>query len=298
MAAALRCSSTSRTAITDSRGSVLDMNLSAYLQRIGFAAVPRPDLATLQALQHAHVHSVPFENLDVQLGRAVPFGLTASFAKIVQRRRGGWCYEMNGVFGWALQQIGFTVQRLSAGVMRERVGDGQLGNHLCLKVTLDRPYLVDVGFGGSLTAPLPLQVGERNDAPFQVQLAPSSDHYWRFTEILGASPFSFDFRDTPADEGLLAAKCDFLQTDPVSPFVQNLVVQQRVANAHVTVRGRVLTVVAHGRTERRTLASAAALIETLSHWFNLDVPEVASLWPRICARHAALFPDAAQEGSE
>ena len=267
------------------------MNLSAYLQRVGFDNVPHPDLATLQALQHAHVHRVPFENLDVQLGRAVPFDVPASFDKIVRGGRGGWCYEMNGVFGWALQQIGFSVRRLSAGVMRERLGDRQLGNHLCLLVALERPYLVDVGFGGSLCAPLPLQASTRNDAPFEVQLGPSGDGYWRFTETRDSSPFSFDFLDTPADEELLAAKCHFQQTDPASSFVQNLVVQQRVANAYVSLRGRVLTVVADGRSERRTLESAAALVETLRRWFNLDMPEVATLWPRICTRHAALFPD-------
>jgi N-hydroxyarylamine O-acetyltransferase len=272
------------------------MELSAYLQRIAYQGPLRPDLASLQALQHAHLQSVPFENLDVQLRRAVRFDLASTFDKIVQQRRGGWCYEQNGIFGWALQQIGFTVTRLSAGVMRERMGDGQLGNHLCLRVCLEQPHLVDVGFGGSLLAPLALQSGAREDAPFNVRLTAIPDGYWRFTESLGDSPFSFDFREAAADEALLAAKCDFQQTDPASVFVQNLAVKQRVGSAYAVLRGRVLTIVDGARTERRMLESPAALVATLRHWFKLDVPEAAALWPRICARHAALFPDDPQEG--
>lgn len=273
------------------------MQLSAYLQRIGYRGPLRPDLTSLHALQHAHLQSVPFENLDVQLGRAVCFDSAGIFDKIVQQRRGGWCYEQNGIFGWALQQIGFEVTRLCAGVMRERMGDGQLGNHLCLRVTLEQqPYLVDVGFGGSLLAPLPLRDGARDDAPFSVRLATTPDGYWRFTELLGEHPFSFDFQDAAADESLLAAKCDFQQTDPTSVFVQNLAVKQRVGNAYAVLRGRVLTINEGSRSERSMLDSPAALVAALHHWFALDVPEAATLWPRICARHAALFPEAPGEG--
>src|SRR5580658_8831381 len=72
----------------------------------------------------------------------------------------GWCYELNGVMGWALQEIGFEVMRIGAGVMRVQAGDAQLGNHLCLLAYLDQPYLFDVGFGGSLAEPLPLRESE------------------------------------------------------------------------------------------------------------------------------------------
>jgi arylamine N-acetyltransferase len=127
--------------------------LAAYLERIGFGGVARPDWETLRELQRVHVRAVPFENLDVQLRRPVSFGLDTCFDKIVRQRRGGWCFELNGLLGWALREIGFDVMRTCAGVMRGHVGDAQMGNHLCLLVRLDRPYLVDVGFGGSLLSP-------------------------------------------------------------------------------------------------------------------------------------------------
>ena len=99
------------------------MDLQAYLDRIGFKGPVRPDLATLRAVHRAHQYAVPFENLDVQLRRPVVLDIEPNYDKIVRRRRGGWCYEMNGVMGWALREIGFDVMRMGAGVMRETVGD-------------------------------------------------------------------------------------------------------------------------------------------------------------------------------
>src|SRR5438105_3043842 len=106
--------------------------LEQYLERIGYHGTVRADLETLRGLQEAHVRTVPFENLDVQLRRPVGLDIDACFDKIVRQRRGGWCFELNGLLGWALREIGFDVVRTSGGVMRERIGDAQLGNHLCL----------------------------------------------------------------------------------------------------------------------------------------------------------------------
>lgn len=265
------------------------MNLSRYLARIGLSGSVRPDIETLRAIHGAHAGSIPFENVDVQLKRPVSMDIAAIYDKLVMHRRGGWCYEQNGLMAWALREIGFDVSRLCAGVMREAAGDVQLGNHLCLRVNLERPYLVDVGFGGSLLEPLPLALGERVDAPYRVGLKQIDDGYWRFTEHAHSDPFSFDFKDSSADEGLLAAKCSWLQVHPQSPFVQNLVVQRRRGATHVTVRGRVLTIMTAAGSDKRLLADADELAGVLLESFQLDVPEVRSLWPAICDRHAALF---------
>jgi N-hydroxyarylamine O-acetyltransferase len=90
------------------------MHLLSYLERVGFRHTPRVDITTLQDLLRAHVCSVPFENLDVQLGRPLTTDVDDAYRKIVIDRRGGWCYEQNGLFGWALQQIGFEVTRVAA----------------------------------------------------------------------------------------------------------------------------------------------------------------------------------------
>lgn len=264
------------------------MELSAYLHRIRFDGSARPDLATLRAVHRAHQYAIPFENIDVQLRRSVELDPEANYDKIVRRRRGGWCYELNGVMGWALERIGFEVMRMSAGVMRARAGDAQLGNHLCLLVCLDQRYLIDVGFGGSLAEPLPLRASERQDLPYRLGLSELGEGYWRFAETAhGGDPFSFDFRAAPADEALLARKCQFLQSDPASPFIQNLVVQRRTADTHLSLRGRVLATTHTTRVDKKLLSSADELVATLRDKFDLDVPEAAALWPSICARHEA-----------
>ena len=131
----------------------------------------RPRTTACAAIMRAHVASIPFENLDVQLGRPITGDLDEIFAKLVERRRGGWCYEQNGLLGWALETIGFEVTRVAGGVMRADAGDAVLGNHLALVVTLDQPWLVDAGFGGSLAEPIALAPAAHRHAPYDLSLA-------------------------------------------------------------------------------------------------------------------------------
>lgn len=264
------------------------MNLEAYFQRIGFTGRARADLDTLNALHRAHADAIPFEDIDVQLRRRIDISPEAIFDKLVARRRGGWCYEQNGLMDWALREIGFDVTRVAGAVMRRP--DGLFGNHLCLLVRLDDPWLVDVGFGGSLAAPMPLRAGARADAPFEVALSLLDDGWWRFEESVAGvteGPFHFDFRAEPGDEALLARTCAHLESAPDSSFVLNLVVQQRRGGTHTTLRGRLLG--ATGAAEKRLIDSPGELVGVLRNTFGLDVPEAASLWDQVCARHAALF---------
>jgi N-hydroxyarylamine O-acetyltransferase len=175
--------------------------------------------------------------------------------------------------------------------MRVQSGDAQLGNHLCLLVRLDEPFLVDVGFGGSLAEPLPLKTLERDDPPYRLGLSELGDGYWRFSETAHGQrePFTFDFRGIRADEALLARQCQFLQTDPASSFTQNLVVQRRTCDRHLSLRGRVLTAVHASGVDKRLLNGADELVAALRDIFDLDVPEAATLWASVCARHEALF---------
>lgn len=112
------------------------------------------DLAYLERLQRAHLTEVPFENLDVYARREVRTTEDWSVPKVVERGRGGWCFELNGAFGWLLAELGYRVRRHAASVLHGHVSP--MPTHLTLEVTLDRPYLVDVGFGDSFIRPLPL----------------------------------------------------------------------------------------------------------------------------------------------
>ncbi|WP_298283840.1 arylamine N-acetyltransferase [Novosphingobium sp.] len=263
--------------------------LNAYLARIGFAGALRPDLATLHAVVSAHVQAIAFENIDVQLGRSLTTDVGAAFAKLIAARRGGWCYEHNGVLGAALMAIGFDVTRMSAGVMRQVRGDDSMGSHLCLLVQCEGEWLVDAGFGSWLAAPVPLEHGTWMQPPLPVSLGTTADGLWRLCVGKGASAMSYDFCAEAANEDQLSALCDWQCSDPASVFVQNLTVQRRDGARYLMLRGKVLSEVSAQGEERRELASAAELVDVLRDVFLLNVPEVASLWPAICARHEALF---------
>ena len=266
------------------------MDLDRYLERISFHGDLKPTLDTLGALVRAHVCSVPFENIDVQLGNPLTIEPAAAYEKIVERRRGGWCYEHNGLFGWALSEIGFDVTRVAAAVMRHERGEIADANHLCLLVEIDAAdelYLADVGFGGSLLEPLALKPGYHVQLPFHVGLRKLKDG-WRFLEDIGKGEFSFDFKAEPADESALESKCDYLQTDPSSGFVMNLVVQQRLPEAHKTLRGRVFSVATNNGIETGFLETADALAAHLRDHFDLGGVDAHKLWPRVAARHEEL----------
>ena len=264
------------------------MDLKRYLQRIGWSGSTRPTLQTLGEWLRAHNHTIPFENLDVQLGNPLTTSIEEAFEKIVNQKRGGWCYEQNGVLGWALSQVGFDVRRVAASVMRQDRGTLSSANHLTLIATQpddQSRWLVDAGFGGSLLQPIPLHAGKYSHAPFKLGLRKLNDGYWQYWENLGMDDFSFDFEDTPADERALSERCEYLQTDAESGFVKSLVCQIRGPDSHLALRGRVLTEATSDARHERILKSADELVVTLNSEFGLYVPEAINLWPRICERH-------------
>lgn len=271
------------------------MKLTAYLGRIGYKGDARPDQNTLADVVRAHIFALPFENLDVQLGRPLTTDIDAAYEKIVERGRGGWCYEMNGLLGWALGEIGFDVTRLAGGVMRAANGDDTIGNHLCLAVTGEREWLVDVGFGGSLIAPLEFSDTDARYEPYRVTLSKVDGEFWRFSEDAGDGAFTYDFTRDRADEKLLTSKCQFLQSDDASPFVQNLVAQRRQENAHLILRGRVFNTITAAGKQTRIIQNENELSDVIHSVFGIDEPSVERLWPKICARHAALFGDSMRE---
>lgn len=130
------------------------MDPDRYLERIGLTRRPPIDVEGLEQLQRAHLSAVPFENLDVFHRRGVRTDEGWSLPKIVERGRGGWCFELNGAFSALLRALGFPVRRLAATVLPGN--RSPMPTHLTIEVTLERSYLVDVGFGDSFIRPLPL----------------------------------------------------------------------------------------------------------------------------------------------
>src|SRR5215218_7277741 len=130
------------------------MDIDAYLERINYNGPRDVNAETLRALQVAHLMSVPFENLSIHSGEPIVLDEDALFTKIIDQRRGGFCYECNGLFAGLLRALGFDVAMLAAGVATRNGGFGPVFDHMTLMVTLEERWLADVGFGDSFLEPL------------------------------------------------------------------------------------------------------------------------------------------------
>ena len=263
--------------------------LDAYLSRIGFEGEPMPNLRTLKELHRRHVESVTYENLDVQLGRPISRNPRAAFRKIVAQGRGGWCYEMNGLFGFMLEAIGFRVQRLAAGVMREQMGDEAVGNHLALIVKLDRLYLADVGLGNGLVEPVALTEGPVRQGFKCFELRRLGGGWWRFRNHEGSMPPSFDFSLAVTDDALLEAKSHWLQTNSASPFVGNAIVQRQFEDHVESLIGTTHTITAAEGTRSFEIERPEVYARILRENFGLEVRDVAALWARVSLAAQADF---------
>lgn len=271
------------------------MDIAAYLRRIGVTDRVRPDLAGLTAVHRGHALSIPYENLDVQFGRELTRAPESAFDKIVNRGRGGWCYEMNGLLAASLETIGFRVTRLAGAVMRDLLGDEMIGNHLVLLVDVDgETWVCDVGFGDGFIEPQRLHEGPVQAGVLNSHLRRIEDGWWRYTNDPRSGGPNFDFHPDQRGESELDRMCAFLQTSEMSPFVQNAVAQRWREDGHYSLRGRVLRFLSAEVETKRVIADADDYVETLRTSFGLDVPEARMLWPKIVQRHEALF--AAQEG--
>ncbi len=230
------------------------MNAQEYLTRIQIEQPAPPTLDFLARLQAHHLKTVPFENLDVRAGRPIILEENRLFLKIVGARRGGFCYELNGLFGWLLQTLDFSVTRVAARVYEG--GKGQFGpdqDHMALLVHLDQDYLVDVGFGDSFRTPLRLPSGQRKDVSGRYRLAPtadgSNDLELQHQDAAHWMP-QYRFSLTPQRLSDFAARCAYNQSSPDSSFTHRLVCTRATAAGRLTLSENSLTITRNGKKQR------------------------------------------------
>jgi len=259
------------------------MNLDAYLDRIGYHGSLDPTLATLTAIHRAHLTTIPYENLDIHLGGYNSVGVEKIFDKIVMRHRGGWCYEMNGLLAWALRELGFTVTLMSSDVRGEFVGDGSGGDHLILKVDLDRPYLADVGFGNGIFEPIPLEPGAYTQSFVTYHLLNEGEG-WYFENM--EKP-GFVFTLQPRTMTYFTPRCHELQTLPDSGFVRSTVCFRFIPEGIVCLRGAVLRTTTAQGVQQQIVDNSATYEQLLNSQFDLHFSpgQIATLWEKVWARH-------------
>jgi N-hydroxyarylamine O-acetyltransferase len=255
--------------------------LDAYLARIGMAQPAQADPAALGDIHRAHALGFTWEAIDCFMGWPVSIDPQATWTKVVAGRRGGWCYELNGLLGAALAALGFSVTRLCGGVRREDIGDDMVGNHLTLRVDFaDGAWLAETGLGDALVDPIPLRLGSVSQRGYAFAIEQADGDWWRFRNHPFAGGPSFDFRPDYVDEARLATVHDLLRTTGHSPFVNNLVVQRHFPDRIESVINRTRRTVTPAGVNEQPITGAGELASLLEGVFAIEMPEINAVWDK------------------
>lgn len=213
------------------------MNIDAYLKRINYSGPVEPTPETLRALQVAHLKTVPFENLSIHANEPIILEDSALFDKIVRRRRGGYCYEANGLFAALLRALGFEVAMLAAGVAKKEGGFGPQFDHMTLMVTLTERWLSDVGFGDSFLEPLLLDSrDEQVQGTRSFRIVDDGDHLILMRRNEGSDwepQYRFTLR--PCTFPDYEATSIYHQTSPDSHFTKNRICSLATDDGRITL---------------------------------------------------------------
>ena len=253
------------------------MDVPTYLNRLHYSNPVKPDAETLHGLQRAHMMSVPFENLDIGLKRRIHLSEEALWNKIVIHKRGGFCYELNGLFAWLLKQIGFDVTYLNARVFNHA---GELGidfDHLALLVQIpNQPnrWLADVGFGDSFNEPLSLEnSGEQIqglrayrleriiDLDGYITWQKNYDGSWERHYFFDLEPHNF-----PTD---YEAACLYHQTSSKSSFTRGSIISRAIPDGRVSLEDGWLILTTNGTREKRSVVDKGEYQTLLKEHFEV-----------------------------
>jgi arylamine N-acetyltransferase len=263
----------------DSEATAID--LAGYCSRIGYDGPREATVDTLHAIVAAHNRSIPFENLDPLLGIPVAdLSAAALNDKLVQRRRGGYCFEQNGLMGYVLDELGFGVERLAGRVLWMNTSEAlPAQTHQVLSVTVpgvNGPFLVDVGFGGqTLTSPIRLESGlvqQTRHEPYR--LSDHSEGYLLEAQIRGEWQPLYMFSTRPKPRIDLEVGSWYVSTHPKSGFVVGLSAALVTDDARWNLRGRHLAIHHAGETERIRFDTAAEVLDALTDRFGIDLTDL------------------------
>jgi N-hydroxyarylamine O-acetyltransferase len=257
-------------------------DVDAYLARIGYTGGRCADFPTLCSLMTCQLDAIPFENLDVFHGRLEPdLGTEALFDKLIRRRRGGYCFELNGLFWRLLEAMGFTC---FCGVGRIALGRGYLTPpaHRVIFVEIDGiRYFCDVGFGGPIPAsPLPMTEGVTHTcaAGRRYRFLRDGEEITLSVERDGEFVPMLIFDERPRDPVDFVPLNCFCARSPVQPFLGRQMIWRMAREGRRSIDGDLLRVTRNGVTEETVLATEAALREALLTHFGIDYPGELRLW--------------------
>jgi N-hydroxyarylamine O-acetyltransferase len=253
------------------------MVLKQYLDRIKYSRPVSPDVQTLHGLQRAHLQHIPFENLDIGLKRPIQLEEDALWDKIVIQGRGGFCYELNGLFARLLQEIGFEVTHLNARVYN---GEGKLGidfDHLALLVRIPgqpERWLADVGFGDSFCEPLSLEgpeIQEQGLRAYRVERLRDGYATWqRNYDGSWERHYFFDLQPHRFPGEYLSA-CHYHQTSPQSSFTRGSIISRATPEGRVSLEDGWLILTRNGLRTERAVTTGEQYNTLLKQYFGITL---------------------------
>jgi N-hydroxyarylamine O-acetyltransferase len=248
------------------------MDVDAYLNRIRYQGPRHPDAKTLSNLHRAHLLAVPFENLDIGLHRPIILDEGSFFQKIVLHSRGGFCYELNGLFAALLRELHFTVSLLSARVFNGATAGPEF-DHLTLLVDTGERWLADVGFGDSFIEPLSLddlsEQVQRN-VGYRIEHAGDSWHLYS-RQPTGASEPVYAFTLEPRGLEDFSARCAWQQTSSESHFTQKRICTIATPDGRVTLSDSRLIITQGDRRTEHIVADNEEYRASLRNYFGVDL---------------------------
>ncbi|WP_252504177.1 arylamine N-acetyltransferase [Sporosarcina sp. Marseille-Q4943] len=233
------------------------MDSERYLNRFQASSANKPSLQQLSELQRLHMTEVPFENLDVIRRVPIYLNLQSIYEKIVLRNRGGYCYELNGLFHWLLKQLGYDASLIAATVFRPNGKWAKPDTHAAILVRLDEPYLVDVGFGDSTILPIPLNGISQTDVSgtYAVQQA-GNDTFELARSRNGESRPLYRFSTIEKQLVDFHEGCVFNQVSPESTFTHVDIVTKATLAGRMTIKDRELTISENGLISSKSLTES------------------------------------------
>jgi N-hydroxyarylamine O-acetyltransferase len=255
------------------------MDVTAYLSRIDHTGPVKPDVQTLHELQQAHLLAVPFENLDIGWKRLIRLDLESLWEKIIVQRRGGFCYELNGLFAHLLKSIGYDVTYLNARVFNSNGEPGINFDHLALLIqSPDAPirWLADVGFGDSFHRPLNLD--ERAEQmqglrAYRLEETPAGYISWqRNYDGIWERQYFFDLQPHKFPEEYESA-CLYHQTSPRSSFTRGAIISRATRDGRITLEERRLIITKDGQRSEQPVRDQAEYHQLLKQHFGVTLPK-------------------------
>jgi len=248
------------------------MDTQAYLERINYTGPFAPGAETLRLLQVAHLRTVPFENLSIHSGEPIVLDDERLFEKIVRRRRGGFCYELNGLFAALLRALGFEVTMLSARVANAEGIFGPDFAHMTLMVTLAERWLVDVGFGDSFLEPLKLDEENEQIQARRAYRIVREDEGLTLMQRLNDDEWKQQYRFTlrPYQYSDYAEMCRYHQTSPQSHFTKARICSRATPEGRISLSDlRFITTIADGERQEQILTNQEEYATILRDHFGV-----------------------------